>query len=270
MPTRPRSERDYYAVLGVAPSATEDEIRKAYRRLALRWHPDRNAGDAAAGERFREISEAYAVLIDAGKRGAYDTARRVRSAEPFSHSREEIFRDLFRDPRASSIFDELARELGRMGMRVDRRDFEQTLSGGRTVIVGSVFVVTPFTPVLSLFRIARAVWKTALSRPSSPPAPAPGVLDRVRQAGRWLLGLPAATDLASGRDVQVPLRLTRGEAERGVQKIVTVGAADQRRELRVTVPAGTRSGTRLRVRGKGRVASGQPTGDLYLAVEVIE
>ena len=65
-------QRDYYDVLGVPPTATADEIKKAYRQRALEHHPDRNAGDAAAEARFKEAAEAYSVLSDADKRARYD------------------------------------------------------------------------------------------------------------------------------------------------------------------------------------------------------
>src|SRR3990172_10633708 len=120
MAARTRQAKDYYGILGVHPEATADEIRKAYRRLALEWHPDRRAGDARAEERFKEISEAYAVLMDPAKRREYDGARQAGAPGAFRHSREEIFRDLFADPRASAIFEELAREFERMGMQVSR------------------------------------------------------------------------------------------------------------------------------------------------------
>ncbi|MBB6051789.1 molecular chaperone DnaJ [Armatimonas rosea] len=70
MPTE--SKRDYYEVLGIERSASADEIKKAYRQLARKWHPDVNQGDATAEERFKEVAEAYEVLSDAQKRGAYD------------------------------------------------------------------------------------------------------------------------------------------------------------------------------------------------------
>ncbi len=66
------SKRDYYEVLGVARTATEVELKSAYRKLAMQYHPDRNPGDKKAEEKFKEAAEAYAVLADAGKRAAYD------------------------------------------------------------------------------------------------------------------------------------------------------------------------------------------------------
>src|SRR6478736_867194 len=69
--------RDYYQVLGVPASATQDEIKKAYRKLAAKHHPDKNPGDKKADERFKEISEAHNVLGDATKRKQYDEMRRL-------------------------------------------------------------------------------------------------------------------------------------------------------------------------------------------------
>lgn len=265
---RPRSDRDYYQVLGVAPEATEEEIRKAYRRLALQWHPDRNAGSRAAGERFKEISEAYAVLIDAAKRREYDRARSAGTPGDFRHTRDDLFRDLFADPRASAIFEELAREFERLGLRVERRDFRQTLFGGRAVVAGRVVIISPVTPALAFLRLARAALRGARTTripPSEAPVRSRGLLAGLVRAGRWLLGPP--TDPAEG-DVTFPLRLTRAEAEEGGRRRLALSRHDGRNDVLVTIPAGVRSGTRLRLRGKGRQMPGGRTGDAYLVVEV--
>ena len=66
------AEQNYYEVLGVERGASQDEIKKAYRRLAMKYHPDRNPGDKAAEAKFKEVGEAYAVLSDEQKRAAYD------------------------------------------------------------------------------------------------------------------------------------------------------------------------------------------------------
>jgi DnaJ-class molecular chaperone len=269
---RPRADRDYYATLELGLDATEDEIRRTYRRLALQWHPDRNPGNPRAEERFKEISEAYAVLIDPAKRGVYDQTREAGGPRDVGASREDLFRDLFNDPRASAIFEELARELGRMGMRVDRRDFERTLFGGRVMVTGGVFVISPLTPVRLLWGLGRAALRGARAAERAEAARAlparGGLLARAIEAGRRLLGHADPATGAGQGDVTFPLRLTLAEAGGGARKRVTLRRADGDDEVVVTIPAGTRPGTRLRLRGKGRRLASGARGDAYLVVEV--
>jgi curved DNA-binding protein CbpA len=276
MAPRARFDKDYYATLGLPPAATEDDIRRAYRRLALQWHPDRNAGDAGAAERFKAISEAYAVLIDPGKRQDYDRARQVGTPGSFRHRREDIFRDLFADPRASGVFEDLVREFERVGVRVDRRVFQQTLFGGRAVVTGGVFVATPLTSGAGLLTVLRTALRGAhalhTQAKPQPLEPSRGFLGRLADAGRSLLGLTgaAAEPAPNGRDLTLQMRLTRAEAQRGGQKRLTVEREGRRDELLVTIPSGIRAGTRLRLRGKGRRLTGGPPGDLYLAIDVAD
>jgi len=240
---RARGDVDYYAVLGVAPGASDEEIRRTYRRLALQWHPDRNRGDARAEERFKEISEAYAVLMDPAKRRAWEAARQGGVAAGFPHSREDVFRDLFNDPRASAVFEDLARELQRLGLRVNRQDFERTLFGGRVVVTGGVFTISPW-------RVLGRIAATGL-----------------RLLGRRLLGLPARSG-DTRPDVVFPLQLTAVEAHRGGRRRVTLSRPEGDDEVLVTIPPGVRPGTRLRLRGKGRALPGGARGDAYLVVDI--
>lgn len=278
--SRARLDKDYYAILGVSREATEEEIRSAYRRQALTWHPDRRPGDSRAAERFREISEAYAVLINPARRREYDEASRVGGAGTFRHSQDELLRDLFADRRASAIFEELAREFERMGNRVDRHYFRHTLFGGRTVVVGSVFVVSPLTLLPTLFRIARAVLSGAgAARPvkgsEAPPLPGRGrgLLATLMRVGQSLLAQPR--DVASGPtngspdDVTLRLPLTPLEAQVGAERHVTLESTREPEHVKVTIPAGIRPGTRLRLRGKGRPRPDGSRGDVYLTVDIV-
>lgn len=280
---RGATAKDYYATLGLPPSATSEEIRKAYRRLALEWHPDRRPGDPGAAERFREISEAYAVLINPSRRHAYDQARKAGTAGTFSPGQEDIFRDLFADPRASAIFEDVARELARMGVQVDRQSFHQTLAGGRVVVAG-VFVVSPLTAIPALFRVARAVLRGARAVSATgqavPPrevkAGAPrggrGFLGALGRVGRGLLpgGPHPRSPAAAPEDVTLVLPLTPAEAEQGGEQHLDLDCGSGPERIAVTVPPRIRSGTRLRLRGKGRPGPDGTRGDAYLTVEIVD
>jgi len=278
MPVRVTAEKDYYKTLGVQSDAEAEEIRKTYRRLAFQCHPDRNPGNPAAAEQFKEISEAYAVLIDPTKRRDYDLSRQAGSSYQFRYSQEDIFRDLFTNPFASSVFEELAREFERMGMRVDRHYFQQTLFGGRAVISGGVFIISPFTPMLAAFRMARAMIRgvqsavTGTGSQKQVPSESGGILSSIGRLGRWLLGSSSATTTEKSlpRDVNLTLRLTRAEAQQGTRKKIAVTRDAKAEEVLVTVPAGVQTGTRLRLRGKGATGPGGSRGDLYLSVELTD
>jgi len=129
------SKKDYYEILGIKKDATDEEIKKAYRRLALKYHPDRNPGDKKAEEKFKEINEAYAVLSDKNKRAEYDRFGAAGFHQRFSQ--EDIFRDfdigdIFKDLGFSSedIFSRIfGRSQRRGGIFTDFSDFFGGFSG---------------------------------------------------------------------------------------------------------------------------------------------
>lgn len=286
MARRRDNGKDYYSILGVSEAATDEELKRAYRRLALQYHPDKNPGDRKAEERFKEISEAYAVLIDQQKRGQYDHFRQTQSASAgaaggFHYSREEIFRDLFANPDLSSIFQEMSREFARAGIRFDDAFVRQVFFGSRGFVFGGVFLGAPLG----------VLWRRA-SRMAVDPGSGrrharrtEGDESLVEARPRGLLsaiaqGIKAAIDWGlrmlsgglgpsgGGLNLRYHLAITSQEAATGARKRVAFMRDDQLEELMVTIPPGIRSGTRLRLRGRGLKGDAGARGDLYLRVTI--
>lgn len=281
MRTRSWTQKDYYQILGVGEAASEEEIKRAYRRLALLYHPDRNPGDPRAEERFKEISEAYAVLVDPTKRREYRAFRQAQARqEPFrgrAWSQDDLFRDLFSDPRSADIFEELGREFSRLGFRFDDTFFRNVFFGGRGIFFGGVVVFGPFGMRRMVFRPGREA-VGARQRYEVRPEPEPAAIPSVTGFLGWLarelkavLTAPAEgarrlLALAGGRrgaDVIQRLEITTEEARVGGKKRVAIQRDGRREELLVKIPPGILPGTRLRLRGKG-----MDGGDLYLKVEI--
>jgi DnaJ-class molecular chaperone len=278
--------KDYYAILGVPSDASEEELKKAYRRLALQHHPDKNLGDPRAGERFKEISEAYAVLADQTKRRQYDASRQAQAgagaaAGGFRYSQEEIFRDLFSNPAMSSIFAEMNREFARAGIRFDDAFVRQVFFGGRGFVFGGVFMGAPIGVLrrrASRMAVNRGdggpVTPGTMSDKALTEAGAGGLLSAIGRglkAGFNLMkrGLLGDSDAAAGdSNLRYHLTISAQEAASGVRKRVTFMRGDQVEELMVAIPPGIRSGTRLRLKGKGLDGRGGTRGDLYLRVTV--
>jgi len=176
-------------------------------------------------------------------------------------------------PEVASV---AAREFARTGMRVDRQYFYQTLFGGRATVAGRVFIVTPFTPALVLLKVARAALRAAYGqRPGSVsetrPAVAPGsAWATLGRLARRLLGVldgAGANPLTRDHDVVLSLRLTQAELAEGARKQITVETDDGQAQILVTIPAGIRPGTKLRLKGRGRASRDEPRGDLYLVIQ---
>ena len=289
-------QQDLYGLLGVARDADEDTLRKTYRQLARRYHPDVNPGDAEAEERFKAISEAYSVLSDAEKRRNYDEFGEVSLAAGFDaeHARRarEAFGARFGEARGGAgsggpggggfhfgdlegLFSDLYarrgwREPGRGRRGADLEaeielDFVDAARGGEQRIT----VARP--------RADGSARQETLTV-QIPPGVADGGRIRLRGKGGEGSGEAGPGDLYArvrvrphrffrreGRDLHLDLPVSMGEATLGAR--VDVPTLDGR--VTLTIPPGTDSGVKLRLRGKGVPSpSGGAPGDLYVVIQV--
>ncbi len=275
--------KDYYSVLGLDKSATAEQIKKAYRKLALKYHPDKNPGNKQAEERFKEITEAYAVLSDPEKKQQYDQFGDTGFHQRFSQE------DIFRNVDLGSIF----REFG-FGGRGGEDIFSQLFGGlggqpfpGRSrprPVKGQDYLMRltiPFRqavlggerridfdrdnhPEQLQVRIPPGVEAGQKLRISGRggPSPAGG------PPGDLLLEInvtPDARFRREGRDLFTSVRVPFSGACLGTT--VTVETLEDTK--RVKVPPGTQSGSKIRLKGFGVPGRpGQQAGDLYAVVEV--
>lgn len=253
------TKRDYYEVLGVARTASGSEISKAYRKLAVKYHPDKHSGDPEITHKFKEAAEAFEVLSDSDKRARYDQFGHagVEGAGARAGSAEDIF-EAFGELFGGGMFGDLfGGGGGGRGQRVRR---------GADVRVD----VT-----LTLEEAARGVEKGVKFNRSSKcgtcsgtgarPGSTPEVCRRcgghgqvVQSAGILRVQTTCPTCRGSGQVIEDPCDSCRGE-----------GVTRERVELTVAIPAGIDDGMRVRIRGEGEPSmNGGPSGDCYCFVKV--
>jgi molecular chaperone DnaJ len=250
-------KRDYYEVLGVERGATEEEIKRAYRKRALECHPDRNKGDPGAEERFKEAAEAYDVLRDPAKRARYDrfghaafAAGGASAGERFTNI-EDIFAafgDVFGDGLFGSLFGR-SRGGPRKGrdLRVDVELSLEEIEAGtrRTVAVER--------------RELCAVCGGSGCKPGTGPttcAACHGRGQTLRNQGFFAMASTCARCRGAGSVIESPCPKCRGR-----------GAETAKRDVEVEFQAGVEGGMTLRVPGAGNAGDpGAPNGDLYCVV----
>jgi curved DNA-binding protein len=267
--------KDYYQTLGVPREASADDIRKAFRRLARKYHPDVSK-EADAEARMKEVNEAYAVLSDAEKRAAYDQlGRGYRPGEEFRPPPDwdAGFEFSHRDFQGADYSDFFAELFGRMGARAHGEDhYAKVLLDVEDAFLGATRQIALRVPKVDAR--GRVALETRTLNVKIPAGVRAGQL--IRLAGQGAAGAGKPGDLllevhfkpharyrVEGRDLHLDLPVAPWEAALGAVLHVPVpGGA-----LNVRIPAGAQSGRVLRVRGKGVPA--EPPGDLLLALRVV-
>ena len=265
------TSRDYYEILGVARTATADEIKKSFRQLALKFHPDRNKDDPAAEEKFKEAAEAYEVLSDAEKRKIYDQfghagLKQSGGARGFSGF-EEIFQhfgDIFGAGRGGSggggsIFDEFFSQFtGQPGGA--RRQRGASLKCQLEITLEEAAKGTERTIEVSRNEHCGECSGSGAAAGSSPAVcPACRGKGVVQQSqGFFSIRTTCGRCHGEGEVIEHPCRKCRG-----------TGAEKVKRELNVKIPAGIDNSMQIRVAGEGEPGPrGGPRGDLYCVVMV--
>jgi len=296
-PARTSNGKDLYAILGVPRNADDTTIKKSYRKLAQKYHPDMNADDSVAEERFKKISHAYGILSDPERRKSYDEFGQVATDPNFDAEAARRARASFRGG-SGDFADMFGAFRGNRGFAGgDPGDlsglFENLFAGGRAQRPRQRRGADLETVInLEFAEAALGTNKRVdVTRPGPDGLPRsesltvrvpPGVNDgaRIRLAGKGREGSdngppgdlyarvrvrPHRIFQREGRDIQLEVPVSIAEAVLGTEfEIPTLEAP-----VRLQIPPGTDSGSRLRLRGKGvPAAAGKPAGHLYVTIRI--
>jgi curved DNA-binding protein len=235
--------KDYYKTLGVKKSASTDEIKKAYRKLARKYHPDVNPGDKAAEEKFKEINESYEVLSDEQKRQKYDQFGSQWQQYTRSGGRPEDFDWSTWSSQPGS---------GTYTRRVSPEEFEQMFGGGMGGF--SDFFEMLFGGMGGVRSAGSGGFGTGRTGTQSS-----GFGD--------IFGGEFSPEVGRGRDSEHTIQITLEEAFSGTTRLLQWEGG---RKIEAKIPPGVKTGSRIRLRGQGEKGSGGgDAGDLFLRVEVI-
>ena len=264
------AQEDYYELLGVSKSATADELKKAYRKKAVQYHPDKNPGNKEAEEMFKKVSEAYDVLSDAEKRAAYDRyghaafqggmggGPRGGAGGGGFHDPFDIFREVFGRQGGGGIFDEMFGGGGGGDSSRDGADLRYDLEITLEEAARGAQKEISFRKNVTCDRCEGSGAEPGSKRVTCPTCRGAG---QVRRSGGIITFTQTCpTCGGAGQKIEKPCTACRGE-----------GRVPKSTKLNVRIPAGVDTGSRLRSAGNGEagVAGGQ-SGDLYIVLTVKE
>jgi len=264
----PATKRDYYEVLSVERTATEDEIKKSYRKLAVKFHPDKNPGDAGAEEKFKEIGEAYDVLMDADKRAAYDRYGHAAFAQGGGfgrgggfHDPFDIFREVFSGGAGGGIFETF---FGGGGQQVDREGRQRGSDlryDMQITLEEAAFGADKEIEVRKLDTCEKCGGNGAEAGSRSVNCPTCGGRGQVISSrGFFQVSQTCPRCRGAGQIVDKPCRKCEGE-----------GRVEKLSRIKLKVPAGISDGSRLRTSRNGEAGiRGGPPGDLYVVIHIKE
>lgn len=270
------SMKDYYKILGVSENATTEEIKQAYKKLAMKYHPDRNPGDKEAEEKFKEINEAYSVLSDPEKRKQYDQLRRIGTAYeykdfPGGFNFEEVFNNFrsgFGEGFSFSFADSFIEDL--LNQFFDRGEFfRKSRSGmvkGEDISIsveipfetaingGEVYVDVPRKEVCSVCDGTGA--KPGSKVNTCPVCKGSGTISDIK--GLFAFSRPCTNCYGRGKIIFEICYNCSG-----------AGQVTTTRKIKIKIPSGVDTGTTLRIKGEGNPGiNGGANGDLYVHVKV--
>lgn len=258
------TKRDYYEVLGVSRHSSPDEIKKAYRQMALKLHPDRNPGDKESEERFKEAAEAYSVLVDPEKKSVYDQFGHsgLRSEgfggfQGFNSSVFEGFEDIlgsFFNFGFGDIFGTRSRERSHYPER--GRDLALDLEISLNDAAKGIEKEIKLTRAEICERCEGTKLKPGTQKSSCPTCQGKG---QVRyQQGFFTIARTCSHCHGHGDIIMSPCEECRG-----------TGKTKEKKTLQINIPPGVDENTRLRIEGEGEAGDkGAPSGDLYVVINV--
>src|SRR6266404_828672 len=255
------SKRDYYEVLGVTRTASDQDIKSAYRRLAVRFHPDKNPNDASAEEKFKEAAEAYGVLADAEQRRRYDR---------FGHEGVSSSAGAWGAPGFGGIEDILGDLFGFGDVFSGARSGSRRTAAQRGADLRYDLEITleeAYAGMTAQLRIPRLETCENCKGNGAAPGTQPetchtcGGTGQVRyQQGFFSVARTCHACRGAGRVIKNPCPDCNG-----------AGRVEREKQMEVKIPAGVETGSRLRVQGEGEAGTqGGPAGDLYVVIHLAE